>query len=137
LKQTDKNFERIQKYLLNAKHYHENSTETLKKKELGKSGELLWGAIAESSKALHLKKYATPINTHNLIKEFLGKLSTIYRRKDLQVWKRSANSLHVNFYETHLDEPTFLEFYNDGLKLYAFLVSNIMKPSEKPIKQIN
>lgn len=117
--------DKIQTYELTAMHYYENSKETLSKKEFSKSGELLWGSIAEIAKALHLKETENPINSHSQIKEYLSQLSTIYRKDELKKWKNSAELLHVNFYETHLDEPAFMEHYNNALKLYAFLLSKL------------
>ena len=99
----------------------------MEKKEYGKAGELLWGAIAETAKALHLNNYEEPINDHQAIRKFLKKLSTIYKNKKLEQWRRSAESLHVNFYETHLDELAFMEYYGDGEQLYAFLANSIKK----------
>ena len=71
------NFEKIQEYQINARHYYENSRETLQKKEFGKAGELLWGAIAEIVKAISLKDTDYPINSHNQIRSFMSQLSSI------------------------------------------------------------
>lgn len=122
-----KNFEQIEMYLDNGKHYYENSQDTLQKKEYAKAGELLWGALAETVKAMHLQNNDSPINSHDAIRFFLKNLSNLYKRKDLQIWQRSANSLHINFYETHLDEDTFLEYYQNGENLYVFLLNKVMK----------
>jgi len=128
-----KNFEKIELYLDNARHYYENSQKTLQKQEYGKTGELLWGAIAESVKAMHLQNNDVPINSHVEIRFFLKNLRNIYKQKDLQIWQRSANHLHTNFYETDLDEDTFLEYYQNGEQLYAFLNNKIMKAKrQKP-----
>ena len=117
--------------MVNARHYYENSQDTLRKREFAKAGELLWGAIAETAKALYLKDYGEPIDSHYGIRDFLNSLSSSYRRTDLKKWKRSADDLHVNFYETHLDEPTFLEMYTDGVKLLEFLTSLLRKSRKR------
>lgn len=98
---------------------------------MGKAGELLWGAIAETAKALHLINSDVPLSTHQKIRDFLGTLSTSYRKKELMNWKRSADNLHINFYETYLDEPTFLEEYANGEYLLAFLSSIVGKKKQK------
>lgn len=133
LPQTESVEEKISKYVSNAAHYYDNSKETLEKKELGKAGELMWGAIAETAKALSLKD-GQPIRTHEQIRTFLSKLSTIYNKKVLDKWKKSADYLHVNFYETFLDEPTFLEHYEDGEQLYVFLDNQLIKSKKKKKK---
>ena len=119
--------ERIEMYLVNAEHYYKNSQETLKKKEFGKAGELLWGAIAESIKALYMIETGKPMNSHNQIRDFLLRLSTLYNNEVLNKWGRSANNLHVNFYETYLDNNTFLEYYDDGVQLLALIQSKLIK----------
>jgi len=126
--------ERIEMYLVNADHYYKNSQETLSKKEYGKAGELLWGAIAESIKALYLGETGKPIDSHNQIRDFLNRLSTMYNKDVLDKWKRSVNNLHVNFYETYLDESTFLEYYEDGEQLVAFIQSQLIKKKKKQKK---
>lgn len=121
----------MQTYLINAKHYYDNSQETLQKKEFGKAGELLWGAIAETAKALHLINSDVPLSNHNNIRDFLGTLSTSYSKKELDEWKNSADNLHVNFYETYLDEHRFLKEYTNGEQLLAFLHSVVSKKKHK------
>jgi len=124
---TETNYNKIQTYLKNAIQYYENSQKMLKKKERGKAGELLWGAVAETAKAFSLNNYDKPINSHEGIKKFLARLSTTYKNEILETWRRSSESLHVNFYETHLDETTFKEYYDHGEQLYAFLKSEFKK----------
>ena len=135
LQQTRSPQEKIEMYIVNASHYYENSQETLKKKEFGKAGELLWGAIAETVKALFLHDAGKPINSHEAIRDFLKKISTVYNKEILEKWRRSADNLHVNFYETFLDENTFLEYYENGEQLYAFLDSKLMKSRKKKEKK--
>ena len=127
--------EKIEMYIANASHYYKNSQETLRKKELGKSGELLWGAISETVKALFLHDYGKPINSHEGIRKFLRNLSTEHNKEVLEKWRRSADNLHVNFYETFLDEPTFLEYYEDGEQLFAFLDSKFVRSRKKKEKR--
>jgi len=105
----------------------------MKKREYGKAGELLWGTIAETAKAFHLQYYRMPIDSHNDIRKFLDSLYSIYKKKELREWKRSADNLHVNFYESYLDEPTFMEEYTNGVKLLAFL-SGLLRKTRKETK---
>ncbi len=115
----------MQDYQINAQHYYENSQETLEKKEFGKSGELLWGSIAEMCKAVYLHSTGEPMNSHMQIRDFLKGLFNTYRKKELKDWANSANLLHVNFYETFLDEHCFMEHYSKGVKLYVFLMNKL------------
>ena len=132
MKQKNKsNFQRIQQYQISAEQYYDNSKEILNRNELAKAGELLWGAVAETAKALHLRDTDVPLNTHSQIKEFLFQLHIIYRRKELKTWKNSAELLHVNFYESFLEGQTFREHYQNAERLFAFLRSKLVPKKKK------
>jgi hypothetical protein len=121
--------EKIQKYLQNSTHYYENSQDLLKRKELGKAGELLWGAIAEAAKALHLMVKGSPLNHHVLIGEYLEYLSLEHSRN--RKMSDAANKLHVNFYETALSESRFYEEYENAKLLFGLLMGKIKEKKDR------
>jgi hypothetical protein len=94
----------------------------LNKGEYAKAGELLWGSIVEAAKALSLKYTGQPINDHKSIRTYLDKLCLGYSNKEY--WRelnRSAERLHINFYESFLGKDEFWETYEYGKLLLTFL----------------
>ncbi len=126
------NIEKIQQYLQNSTRYYDNSQDLITQKELAKAGELLWGAIAEAAKALHLMVKGKPVNSHKLVGIYLNQLSLEHSGQDKMA--EAANQLHVNFYETDLldqDESKFFERYEYGKLLYGLLVGKIKEKSDE------
>lgn len=118
------NIEKIQQYLQNSTVYYTNSQDLLTRKELAKAGELLWGAIAEAAKALHLMVKGKPIDIHTDIKNYLERLS--FEHSGQIKIARAANQLHVNFYEASLlQEEEFFEQYEYGRSLLELLMKDI------------
>jgi hypothetical protein len=93
----------------------------LEKGELSKAGELLWGAIAESVKALPFKYGGEPIRTHNQIKYAFDEIALAYKefRKE---WAESANLMHVNFYESNMDHESFSINYEKSRMALLFIM---------------
>jgi hypothetical protein len=107
--------------------YYANSQLLINQNELAKAGELLWGAIAEATKALHLIVKDEPISSHREIRMYLN--SILIQEADKGRVKKqhvsAAHQLHINFYETDLfqhDESTFFEQYQYGNLLFGFLM---------------
>ncbi|MFY9868689.1 MAG: PaREP1 family protein [Candidatus Nitrosopolaris sp.] len=110
----------------NSTRYYDNSQDLITQKELAKAGELLWGAIAEAAKALHLMVKDKPINSHGLVGKYLNHLSLQHSGQTKMA--EAANQLHVNFYETDLlqqDESKFLEQYECAKLLFGLLKGKI------------
>jgi Archaeal PaREP1/PaREP8 family len=115
-----------EKYVQNSSRYYENSQALLEKKELSKAGELLWGAIAEAAKALHMIVKGAPLSSHRDLGKYLENLSLQYPKKGLKKEHvAAAHQLHINFYENQLleDEDKFFEQYEYAKILFTFLMS--------------
>lgn len=104
----------------------------LEKAELAKAGEFLWGAIAESIKALSLKYTGEPAKSHYEIRRALKDISLGYHNKGFDKdWPYVANLLHVNFYETFMEEEYFRANYEQGKMLLDFITKLNYKPLKK------
>jgi hypothetical protein len=124
------NITKIQQYLQNSRQYYDNSHDLITQKELAKAGELLWGAIAEATKALHLIVKNKPVDIHTDITKYLGQLAVQYgdTGKIKMEHVSAARQLHTNFYESDLvqqGESTFFEQYEYGRILFGFLMDLI------------
>ena len=120
---------KIQEYLKNSQVYYANSEKLLNEDESSKSGELMWGAIAEVVKALTLIKTKEPIKSHAMIREFLKQTVLENRHRGLTYdLKRAADNLHSNFYETNLEGQDFNIEYEKAKRLFAFLTKLTLKP---------
>lgn len=126
------NIEKIQQYLQNSTRYYDNSQDLITHKELAKAGELLWGAIAEAAKALHLMVKGKPIDIHTDIVKYLKQLS--FERSGEIKMAEAANQLHINFYETSLlqqEESTFFEQYEYAKLLFGLLMDKIKEKNDE------
>jgi hypothetical protein len=120
------NIAKIEQYLQNSTRYYENSRDLITRKELAKAGELLWGAIAEAAKALHLMIKGKPIDIHTDIKKYLERFS--FEHSGQTKMAEAANQLHINFYESSLlqgEESRFFEQYEYGRALLGLLMKDI------------
>ena len=122
---------------MNVKNYYENSQTMLKKGELAKGGELLWGAIAESIKALRLKYDAEPIRSHYQIRNALKEIALSYKKFRME-WAESADLMHVNFYESFMDDESFRANYEKSkMALFFIMRLNEKRGKEKPTADIS
>jgi Archaeal PaREP1/PaREP8 family. len=70
---------RVFEYVKNAEKYLVNASEMLAKKDYNKSGEMLWGSIAELIKALGMV-YGKNLPKHRLLIDFIKKNSNFATR---------------------------------------------------------
>jgi len=120
-----------EKYRRNAIGYYENSESLIKQKEFAKAGEMLWGAIAEGVKALNMIRTGEPVRDHAGIRRILKNIVLEYKKKGLnEQYSKAADNLHVNFYETFLDESDFFKQY-DYAKLLFGLLMDITQPMNR------
>jgi uncharacterized protein (UPF0332 family) len=121
------NLQEIEKYVENLNHYYNNSQILLNKGEYPKAGELLWGSIVEAAKALSLKYTGQPISDHKRIKKYIDKLCLGYSNiEDCIKMRQAADRLHINFYETFLENDEFWETYENGRLLLSFLLGLLL-----------
>jgi hypothetical protein len=120
----------VEQYLQYSKQYYENSDALLRRNELAKAGEFLWGSIVEAAKALHLIVKKVPVGTHRGIKGYLYELVALYH-DTYAITKEhvhAAEDLHSNFYHAGLldgGDTRFLEQYDYGKILLGFLMGLI------------
>jgi hypothetical protein len=97
-----------QKYIKQSYHYLQNAQECVKKGEIGKASEFLWGGAAEAVKAFAARK-GIVLKKHGDLWEFILELSTELKDRRLYEDFQAANNLHRNFYEIHLEPHEFLD----------------------------
>ena len=84
----------------------------------------MWGAIAETLKAMSLRVYEKPLKSHQDIRGFLKRLVVQFNDKGItHDLKMAADRLHTYFYETDLDTDEFRLMYSRGKELYGLLQS--------------
>ena len=92
---------------LNGKYLRE-AEELLAKRDYAQASEKLWGAVAETIKALAAKR-ALQLGTHRSLGEFVVKLHKEHPDLGLMSAFRDANALHTNFYEDWLPPELVLD----------------------------
>jgi Archaeal PaREP1/PaREP8 family. len=114
-------------YVKNAEKYLVNASEMLAKKDYNKSGEMLWGSIAELIKALGMV-YGKNLPKHRLLIDFIKKMAISLRDDELRrLVVERAQALHANFYENFIEVEDFPAYYNDAHKAYKRLYEVIEK----------
>ena len=81
---------------------------------------MLWGALAQVVKALSLLRFAHPLNSHNDIRKFLRDSIKFANNNLLLEAVDSSDRLHVNFYETYLDDIQFKIEYDKTKALLMY-----------------
>lgn len=118
---------RVFEYVKNAEKYLANADELLAKKEYAKTGEMLWGAIAELIKALGMI-YEKNLPGHGILIEFIKRVANSLRDEELRrLVVERAQALHANFYENFIEVEDFPAYYNDAHKAYKKLYGVLEK----------
>ncbi|MBU4190220.1 MAG: PaREP1 family protein [Candidatus Thermoplasmatota archaeon] len=106
-------------------HYLCNAEETIKKEELRKASELLWGAITQAIKALGSASNIY-IGKHGEFFDFVRDVGKETKDKELYLLFLDLNALHKNFYDETIPSRDFPIYYE---KAYLFLrkIDGIMK----------
>ena len=118
---------RVFEYVKNAEKCLANADELLAKRDYAKTGEMLWGAIAELIKALGMI-YEKNLPKHGLLIDFIKKVSISLRDEELRrLVVERAQALHANFYENFIEVEDFPAYYSDAYKAYEKLYGVIEK----------
>lgn len=118
---------RVFEYVKNAEKYLANADELLAKKDYTKTGEMLWGAIAELIKALGMI-YEKNLPKHGILIDFIKKVAISLCDDELRrLVVERAQALHANFYEDFIEVEDFPAYYNDAHKAYKRLYEVIEK----------
>jgi len=90
-------------YVGRSQGYWIQAQEQLDLGHLEKAAELAWGSVAERLKALALARTGTFLRSHGAIRSFVRKIASQLNDVDLYQAFRQAESLHIEFYESHFD----------------------------------
>ncbi len=104
----------ISKYLVTRDHYLSNAEDMIRKKNLRKASELLWGAITQTIKSLALLS-GIPIYSHNGFRLYIKEISKEINDKNLISKFSYLEDLHKNFYDEIIPEEDFPEYYKETL----------------------
>ena len=104
----------ISKYLVTRDHYLSNAEDMIRKKNLRKASELLWGAITQTIKSLALLS-GIPIYSHNGFRLYIKEISKEINDKNLIAKFLYLEDLHKNFYDEIIPEEDFPEYYKETL----------------------
>jgi hypothetical protein len=93
----------VEEYLSRSNEYWRQALEFFSSGEIEKASELAWGSTAERIKALALQETGSLLRSHGQIHSFMTTISRQLGDEELYRLFREAESLHTNFYESHLD----------------------------------
>lgn len=91
----------LRTYVANVRHYLENAGEFLRKGEVEKCSEFLWGSMAAVVKAVAISR-GRELRHHRGIWEYAREMAKQGENERFFDAFREANSLHSNFYEAAL-----------------------------------
>jgi len=92
----------VERYEAQSKHYLDNAAASMRKGDIEKASEFLWGSIAEAVKAVAASKGIT-FYSHRRLKEYASELARELQDKSISDTFNRAESLHFNFYESTLE----------------------------------
>ncbi len=105
-------------------HYSHNAEKNLKEGNFHKAGEMMWGSMSCTLKAVAAKKNVK-IKSHRDIAKFAIKLSRDEKNKEIFHAYTSASMLHRNFYESDLDEYLVYSIIQNVSKTIGMLMKKI------------
>jgi Archaeal PaREP1/PaREP8 family. len=120
------------KYLEMGKEYYSNAEECIKKDELRKASELLWGAVTQFVKALALL-FNVRISKHNDFFNFIRQISEEIGNKDYNTLFLELNLLHRNFYDEEIPPDSFPMFY-EKTQLFLEKTKELMRKRQGNLK---
>jgi len=108
---------RVERYEELFEKYRHEALE-LASKDSRQAGEKMWGAVTALIK-LHAAKKGVPIIhwDHGKLHSYVNNNVERENRELLQELLLTAEALHVHFYEGHLDEGSFKEYFSKVVKL--------------------
>jgi hypothetical protein len=107
--------ESTEKYKAQSTHYLENAFKFIKSGDAEKTGEFLWGSVAEALKAVAASK-GIELKAYWEIGDYARKLAKELRDETILNAFRDASYLHSNFYEAGL---TMEEVYTYAERIRA------------------
>ncbi len=120
----------VSKYLVMRDHYLSNAEDMIKKNNLRKASELLWGAITQTIKGLACLSNIT-IHSHNGFKTYIRDVSIQVKDKNIFLTFSYLEELHRNFYDELIANEDFPDYYKETLlfikKLDTIAIEKIKK----------
>jgi len=120
-------FEEIRRFCTQRDQYWANALDCATKGELRKASEMAWGAVAQALKALAASQ-GIYLETHRQLADFARDLSRATGDPYFRTELRDLNALHVNFYDTILDEVDFPEYLARAERFIRRLAEKLPKP---------
>ncbi len=118
---------KVKEYLKARDEYYKNALELIEKGELRKASELLWGAVAQSIKALAATRQIR-IDTHAKFFDFMREVAKEIKDEELYKKFLFLRDLHRNFYEETIAPQDF--------EIYLKEATAFMKKIEKLIRRV-
>ena len=120
----------VSKYLIMRDHYLSNAEDMIKKNNLRKASELLWGAITQTIKSLASLSNIY-IYSHNKFRSYTEEVSKQIQDRNLFLVFLRLENLHKNFYDERISEEDFPSYYKETLlfikKLDTIAIEKIKK----------
>ena len=120
----------VPKYLGMRDHYLSNAGDMIKKNNLRKASELLWGAITQTIKSLASLSNIY-IYSHNKFRSYTEEVSKQIQDRNLFLVFLRLENLHKNFYDERISEEDFPSYYKETLlfikKLDTIAIEKIKK----------
>ena len=123
------------RYERRALDYQANSAELLRRGELAKAGEMLWGAFVSYLNAIAVLLRGEPLRGHGEVRR-LGRQVAIARGdRELHEYITTAEAMHANFYHEFMGKEEFMEYYGRALRALASLRQTFIELREAILSQ--
>jgi len=124
----------IAKYLVMRDHYLSNAEDMIKKNNLRKASELLWGAITQTIKSLASLSNIY-IYSHDKFRSYIEEVSKQIQDKNFFLVFLRLENLHKNFYDERISEEDFPIYYKETISFIKKLDSIAIKKIKEEPKQ--
>jgi len=122
-------------YEQRALEYQANSMELLRRGELAKAGEMLWGALVSYLNAIAVLLRGEPLRRHGEVRK-LGRQVAIARGdRELHEYIITTEAIHANFYHEFMSKEEFLEYYARALRALASVRQTFIELREAVLSQ--
>ena len=120
----------IADFLRDRDHYYRNAEELIRRDELRKASEMLWGAVTQSVKAL-AALYSIDITNHGQFFTFLRDLCHDLGNEYFYATFAELNDLHRNFYDEFIPKETFPILHKKAFDFIKSIEDFIRKGTRK------
>lgn len=121
---SNENFSAV--FLNQRDHYFSNAQDMIKKGEIRKASEMLWGAIAQEIKFLASLR-SVQLRSHKNIKEFVKQIAKEERNEKIYETLLELESLHRYFYDEDIMDAEDFPMYYDKVKKFLEILEDVSK----------